>query len=410
MSILGIDVGDLSSQTRPVDGIGSLNADQLGTVLAQKSKTVASQNSLTIDEVASRINVGTDLTTSGVGKYATNVYSLENSGFLKPGTVERFIDNPSQLESVLSSTSVWTGKEGIESVNNVLGNQNLQSVIQNNVLTDSFNGLTSSGILSGSESPDVVAGVTSVAADFGVSGVSDWLSGASNPIDSVNMDNIARGGQYSVNFVDTKLTSMFSAGENLIGGAVGAAGEVVTNLIGDVGGAIGSLTDNLNLGSLTDNLNLGGLNELVGSIGGISSISDAAGNLLGGLTGSVSGLLGGFLGGFSSLFGGGSGPRTITPPAVTQTVNRSGIDAAVTAIIGNAKVPTPNYTGIVTSNAFQLPSLSGLVSNPTSSSASSVTVCSCSDPTIIGATQSECEAAGGTWLCTTVNNTITRLV
>jgi len=105
MAILGVDISDLASQTRVTEALGSISPDQLGTVLAQQSKTVASANSLSVDEMTNRIVSQTGSTAesvlgAGVGKYGISAQALETNNYIKPGTVERFLDNPAQLETV----------------------------------------------------------------------------------------------------------------------------------------------------------------------------------------------------------------------------------------------------------------------------------------------------------------------
>jgi hypothetical protein len=487
MAIPGIDISDLASQTRITEGIGSVTANQLGTVMAQQSKSVASANSLTVDEMTNRIVSSTGSTAesiigSGVGKYGITAQALEDNNYIKPGTVDRFLDDPAQLENVLSSPTVWTGKEGITAVESLLGNGPLQSVVQTDIMSNALSGLKSTGTITGFEDADIVAGVTNVASKFGVGAANDWIAGnVPSALQGAAMDLTGRGGQYAIDFVDTKLLPGIgdsSLVSNSINGIVGGVGDVFGNVTSGIGDFAGGLADTIGLGDvsfgdigfgditgslgdfaggfgdalgqfgtdlgsflnggmgdmvsqitggfadlggeifgdLTGSLS-GSLGDLAGSIGGISAISDVAGNLIGGLGGSLTGALSGvmsgalgnlFGGAIGGLFGGGggSGPVTITPPAVTQTVKRSGIDNVVTNLIGNPKVPSPNYTGIVTAANFQLPSLSGLSNtfNNVVSGDQPVEVCSCSDPTLIGPTKSECEAAGGKWTCYTVNN------
>jgi len=481
MAILGVEISDLAKQDRITEGLGSITADQLGTVMAQQSKSVASANSLTVDEMTNRIVSQTGSTAesvlgAGVGKYGISAQALEDNNYIKPGTVERFLDDPAQLETVLNSPNVWTGKEGITAVDTLLSNGSLQSTVQTDIMSNSLSGLKSTGTITGFEDADIVAGVTNVASKFGVGAANDWISGnVPGPLQGAAMDLTGRGGQYAIDFVDTKLLPSLgdsSIVSNGINGIVGGTGDVLGNVAGDIGDFTGGLTDTVGLGDvsfgdigfgdITGSLgdfaggfgnalgqfgsdlgsfvtggagellgqitggfaDLGGeifgdltgsltgsLGDLAGSIGGISAISDVAGNLIGGVGGAIGGALGNvfgsLLGGIGGLFGGGSsGPVTITPPAVTQTVQRSGIDNVVTNLIGNPKVPSPNYTGIVQASNFQLPSLSGITDTFSNAVASDqpIEVCSCSDPTLIGPTQAECEAAGGKWTCYTVNN------
>jgi hypothetical protein len=395
VAILSVNVNDLSNQLTPNTGVGTVSAEQLGTILAQKSKTVA--NTLGVDATST---LSTISSTTGVGKYGISPNTLEKSGFLKPGTVDRYLDDPAQISTVLNSQSVWTGKDGINSVNNLLGDEVKQTDIMTTAFNTSLKDLQSANILTGSESPDVVGSITNVASSFGVDNTKSWLNNdIADAAMGLDMDNLARAGGYSVDFALTKASSLLSSG-------------------------ISQLTSMLDSGTISS-----AFSQLASSVGGVSAIQGAAGQLLGGASdaldsvmGSLSSASGDLSGAFGSLFGGVSNmlsggakvkpARVIVPPAVTQTVNRAAVDEAMTALIGNAKVAAPNYTGLVNASAFSLPSLSGL-SNFSDNIAQEignggpVEICRCiGADELISPTKSECEAAGGTWSCRTVNTTI----
>ena len=397
-TVLNVTAQDLNSQTRPNAGFGSVTADEFGTILAQKSKTVAASLGVDVDTAASTISnaLGT------VGKYGISAAGLESAGYLKPGTVDRYLSDPSQLSNVLGSSAVWTGKDGINTLDNVLGNAGLQTDMQADIFNTAFNGLKSAGTITGLETSDVVGSLTSVAADFGVDNVSDWLDNdIADAAMGLDMDMVARSGMLSTDFVSSKAAGLLSGD---LGGL--ASGFSVDNL--------SSFTDSLDLGSLANNP----ISNLASSIGGISIVQGAAGQILGGnamalassvLGGSAAQLLGNLSGAFGSLFGGlgglggGGGPKvrppqTVTPQQVAQTINRAGIDSAMTALIGNAKVATPNFSGVLDASAFNLPSLSGLATQAKEYITSQPASYCSGAPELINPTQAECEAAGGTWI------------
>ena len=395
-TVLNITAQDLNSQTRPNAGFGSVTADEFGTILAQKSKTVAS--SLGVDVSAAASTVSDALGT--VGKYGMSAAGLESAGYLKPGTVDRYLSDPSQLSNVLSSSAVWTGKDGVNTLDNVLGNAGLQTDMQADIYNTAFNGLKSAGTITGLETSDVVGSLTSVAADFGVDNTSAWLDNdIADAAMGLGMDMVARSGMLSTDFVSSKAAGLLSGD---LGGL--ASGFSVDNLSG--------FTDSLDLGSLANNP----ISNLASSIGGISIVQGAAGQILGGnamalassvLGGGAAQLLGNLSGAFGSLFGGlGSGgggpkvrpPQTVTPQAVAQTINRAGIDSAMTALIGNAKVATPNFSGVLDASAFNLPSLSGLATQAKEYITSQPASYCSGAPELINPSQAECEAAGGTWI------------
>lgn len=395
-----INTKDLATQIKPESSFGSVSVDEFGTMLAQKSKTVA--NSMGVDVTTSLSTVSDTL--GAVGKYGISASNLENSGYLKPGTVERFVDDPDAgtLTEVLNSSAVWTGKNGVNTLDNVLGNDILQTNMQGEIYNTAFNGLKSAGAITGLESSDVVGSLTNVAADFGVDNTTAWLDNdIADAAMGLNMDITARSGLLSTDFVANKATSLLST-------------DIATTVQNQLGADLSNLSNN-------------SFSQLAGSIGGISVVQGAAGEILGGaqaalssVLGNLSGVLGNLSGAFGSLFGGGlfaggggakvQPPRVITPPAVTQTINRSGIDSVVSGLIGNAKVAAPNYTGVLNATAFSLPSLSGITQVASNLTSGPVTVTRCDGaPELIGPTRQECEAAGGTWVEYTINTTGTQV-
>jgi len=308
MSIKGLNISDIASQTTVKTGVGTMSPNQVGTLLAQQAK----EANLSATEISA---------TGAVGKYGLTPSELEKNGYLKPGLLDRYGNDPTKMESLLRSPGAWTGKDGIESVSNVLNNEKLQTTIKTESLNTSLNELTSSGLLTGTESPEVIGSLTSVTSKFNIDSVGKWLNNSLPADMSLSMDSIARGAQYATEFVDSKMSALF---------------------------------------------------------GGTSKA-------------------------MSSLFSGSAAPQVVVPKVASQTVNRDAIDDSMRSLIGNAKVPAPNYTGLLDQASAELPSLSGIpvagvdMSGP-------VEVCECSDPTLIGPNKEECEDAGGVWTCRIVNN------
>jgi len=84
----------------------------------------------------------------GVGKYGLTCYQLEKAGYVKPGTSARYIDlSPVDFVSVMNSPSLWTGKNGITSLNQYLSKQNLQDSSNNYLLQQGYQAIVNSGII-----------------------------------------------------------------------------------------------------------------------------------------------------------------------------------------------------------------------------------------------------------------------
>ena len=107
--------------------IGPLTPQQVKALLAQTIKTTNQP----ADEVTQAL---------GVGQYGQNTVQLEKAGILKPGTATRFMDNdpidlpnPPNFVEILQTPSVWTGKDGVYNIADVLADPVIQQNIQTQV-------------------------------------------------------------------------------------------------------------------------------------------------------------------------------------------------------------------------------------------------------------------------------------
>jgi hypothetical protein len=219
-----IDAAAFLEQTPAELSVGSLDTNQVTGLLAQ-----------------TRLDVGQSFDTvsldKGIGEFGISAVQLEGAGFLKPGTVQTYLKDPAQLESVLSSPSVWTGKAGVGNLGSLLADPALQSVTQNEIMVSALGGLRSAGVITGSERPQDLASVVQTAARFGVNTTVAWINGAAPPDVATEIKSVAKSAQYAVNFVNNKATELVAGGIRL-GGFTGTVerGELdraVTNIIGN---------------------------------------------------------------------------------------------------------------------------------------------------------------------------------
>jgi hypothetical protein len=92
--------------------IGSLTSNQTLALMAQVANTV--------DQAADVITNET-----GVGKYGLSCQQLEMAGYVKPGTWQQFLQNTSNtLTEVLGAPGIWTGLNGIYSLDEFLNSTN----------------------------------------------------------------------------------------------------------------------------------------------------------------------------------------------------------------------------------------------------------------------------------------------
>ena len=175
--------------------IGNLQPEQITGMLAQANLNVnQSFNSISSD--------------LGVGKFGFSAEQLEGAGYLKAGTTEFFLkDGKANLTTVLQSSSVWSGKNGVSNLTGVLGDEGLQNFIKTDLYTGAFNDLRSEGILTGSETAENIAALVEPASKFGATSVKQWINGAGVDANTTTeINKIARSAQYSVELANQKLS------------------------------------------------------------------------------------------------------------------------------------------------------------------------------------------------------------
>ena len=188
----GINAADFAKQTTALVGIGGLAVPDVTASLAQVGKLVG-QASDTIT------NVG------GLGTFGLDASQLEISGLLKPGTASSFLaSGVNSLTSVLKSPTVWTGKDGISSMGDLLSNLPKQGEIQQSLMASGLDGIKQLGVPTNLMNPAVLAGTITNAAKS-VTDTVDWAKGKL-PTDLQSAFSItARDVGYAVDFADVKL-------------------------------------------------------------------------------------------------------------------------------------------------------------------------------------------------------------
>jgi hypothetical protein len=341
----------------------------------------------------------TEITDTGIGIYNLGPQTLEQAGYLKPGT-----SNYPDFACVVGTPSVWTGKDGITSVGGILADPGLQAKIQNQSLQNSYNALTADGTI---QTPQSQSASTSSGQIYGSSGLATLsaaalvagkaaLSGNLNKTIQSAFGSISSLGGDAAN----RVAGLFSAPINNIStiasGAVNTVTQSIANLsasaIKTANAAVGSLINNASQftapvaaawskGSATFNASLGqaqgvlnsaagqarglitstgvanailnpqgAVTNAIGSLstltaGTLGTLGTQAKNLIGSLSGSLDSF--GKMSQFGVDFSLFSSDSIVSPTKIaagfSNTVNRSTVDAAVTRILGNAKIPTPSF-------------------------------------------------------------------
>jgi hypothetical protein len=364
-----IDQGDVIATSIPLgaDGIATLSGIQVQSIEAQLVNLVGQES-----------NVISQL--SGIGKYGFNATQLEQTGYLKPGTVAKFLNadtsvylpNATNFIDVMNSPGVWSGKNGITGLDQILSDEILQTQIQTQLMQNGYVSLTSAGIIN----PPVEAAaeplVGKIYQSTSLGGVLQALTGLSLlkpgpfvlPGNTISLTSIVDSATTAITKTinkdigslilnssqfGTPLTSLWASSGGL-SSAIGATKSALNNLTVANVPSLSTLTKSLpSLSNLTQGLpSLDSLTKNLPSLSTLSSRLPNAGTLasnLGSLGASMSSI--GNMGGFASLFGGGSADALVSnvlpAAAYSGTVNRRTVDVAVAKIIDSSKIPTPGF-------------------------------------------------------------------
>lgn len=267
-------------------------------------------------DVANAVKTGAGVVTNAagqktavVGQLAQTPEQMESAGILKPGSaalVARLVQGGMTVEQALTS-NLFTGKSGAESLQTYLNNPTSQVQSQVANFQQAQTALTQSGVITGKESGEMLAGPVIAAA----------LSGSANAI-------------------------------NAIKAGAGVIGQTITGPISALGGAANSV-----LGTASSLLSAGSFaGNLASTVtGGLSSIAGALGGLTKGLGGGVAGLLDSAKGIAGSAFAAITTGFPILKAGVPQNLKQIANEAS--AIAQNSGTPLENSLQ-QSANAFNI--------------------------------------------------------
>lgn len=290
------------------DAVGPLNSYQIQKLLAQ---------------VANLVNQPPDQITrdKGLGQYGFTAYALEQAGYVKPGTSLRFFAvDPEDFVSVMSSPSVWTGKDGVYSSTDLLVDSQLQTGIQNQLMQQGYDELQANGAISTVARPSVGLSNGQVYTNNGLQSIRTLaaasLLGANigslsgvvrNALtDSTALNRLLTGTNINLNTIGSGAINQFTAGlGNLNSLNFASIGSTLTNQItGSIGGLVSNASkfgaDATALWARAGSLNLNNIGSNLTSLAG-TNLSNLAGGLTTGLTSNLTNLAGGLTGNLNNL-------------------------------------------------------------------------------------------------------------
>jgi len=296
----GITVADYVNQSTVTEGIGTLSTAQVQAVMAAIAASVCQPADVVTDEL-------------GVGKYGLSSQQLEDAGYSKCGTTARFSAQPENtLTNVLKSPSIWTGKDGVSSVADVLKNSPLQDKIQFGLMKSSYDTLVETGQIV-TPGPDMRAPTGSVYTAPATG--SSLISPASGLTETATAD--------SGLINSTSGVSMATRGIAILGGLLATASKF----------GVGNAVDWAK-----------GLSNPIAGITG--SLTGAASQLTSGLKSQMDSLAkqGQFAVNFSDFKLPAAVAGIVPAAGFTGTIDRSTLNAATAKLIGSDKIALPDFS------------------------------------------------------------------
>lgn len=121
------------------------------SVGALDSFDIQGLNAAVVKQVGSLNNPAfIDSVTKSVGKFGFNVQQLKDQGFVRPEAI---------FNDQLADASVWTGKEGVSSLNKFLGNSGIQEQIQQGVVAGDYQKMFNEGAIKLGDSKKEIMGM-----------------------------------------------------------------------------------------------------------------------------------------------------------------------------------------------------------------------------------------------------------
>jgi hypothetical protein len=191
----GINPADFAKQASALVPMGNLTSVDVRAGMAQASKLVGQA----ADVVSNA---------AGVGKFGFDGAQLESAGILKPGVAAQYLQSGvNKLTDVLKSPMVFTGKDGIKSLTDLLDSESKQNSIQQGLMSKGLEGLKQVGIPVDSLNPAALVGTVLNAAKS-LPAAADWAKGLPLPPGvKTAFDQVARDGAFSVDFANQNIAN-----------------------------------------------------------------------------------------------------------------------------------------------------------------------------------------------------------
>jgi hypothetical protein len=195
----GINVADFAKQGAALVPIQGLSIPDVTAAMSSATKLIGQAPT----QISNAL---------GAGKFGFDANQLESAGILKPGTAATYLKQGiNSLTSVLKSPSVFTGKNGINNLDSLLGSVPTQNGIQQQLMNQGLNAVKELGIPTDKLSTASLAGLANNAAKS-IPNTMDWAKGLPLPADiKSQLDTAARDGAFAVDFANFKVDDPMKA-------------------------------------------------------------------------------------------------------------------------------------------------------------------------------------------------------
>ena len=251
-----INTADFTKVASGVTGAGAVSA--IGPMSVPEVNGVLAQAKNLVGQASSAIS-----NTKGLGSFGFDLKQLETAGYVKPGVAALAAQGASLFATVAKSPAAWTGKDGIKSATDLLGNADKQSQIQQDLMTKGVAGLGAVGVPVQNLSSQGIAGMALNAAKS-LPNAEAFAKGLPIPGDATGsiqaaFSSAVRDGAFAINLVNTKIPTAFKQQDipipkiDTVNRATLDAAS--TRVVGDDKIPVPSYTANANTGNVTDYIN-----------------------------------------------------------------------------------------------------------------------------------------------------------
>ncbi len=183
-------VADVAKQANDTNttAISNMTKASVVSTLSQQSQLV----SQAVDVVSEK----------GLGKFGIQPKMLEDLGIIKPGIIDIASESITSVFDKLKDPAMFTSALGINSLDDLLNSENIQSSLMQTGMEQANELLKQSGILTGAESAFETASILGTAMVATPSEIVDWVSGKGDSALNNLITEASKASQYAVSLVE----------------------------------------------------------------------------------------------------------------------------------------------------------------------------------------------------------------